>query len=214
MWCIPEVTPEFCERMDHILELYEQPYDPAEPVVCFDEKTLQLLEDVRPPQYGKINKRDSHYRRKGTTNIFVAVEPQGGFRSTRVSAYRKKPDFAKEIKRITELSRYRNARTIHIVMDNLNTHTERSLVETFGEKKARKILDRVTFHYTPAHASWLNMAEIEISVMSRQCLTGRVGNYHLLRDRLARWRQMRNRHAKTIQWKFTRDDAKKVFRQN
>lgn len=166
MWCIPSVTPEFVNRMELLLDLYVRPYDPEEPIICFDEKILQLIEDVRSPLYGKVRQYDSHYRRKGVANIFVVVEPKGGFRTTKVTKHREKRDFAKEIKRIVDLPRYQNARTIHTVLDNLNTHCKKSLIDTYGETEAHRILNRVTFHYTPVHASWLNMAEIEISVMS------------------------------------------------
>jgi transposase len=169
MWCIPKLTAEFIIRMEDILTLYAKSYNPLEPVVCFDEKSKQLLLDNRPALPatvgGKPRRYDYEYVRNGTRNIFVSVEPKAGWWRARVSEHRKKPDFAKEIKRIVTQKRYETVRTIHMVFDNLNTHKKESLVEAFGMEEAERLWARITPHYTPKHASWLNMAEIAIGVL-------------------------------------------------
>lgn len=215
MWCIPSLTPEFIERMEHLLDLYAQPCDPAEPILCFDEKSKQLLHDTRGVQHtkqGTLRRRDYEYKRGGTVNIFVTVEPKGGYRTVRVTKRRAKTDFAKEMKRIMELPRYRNAKTIHIVLDNLNTHCEKSITETLGKKEARTILSRIQFHHTPKHASWLNMAEIEIGVMSRQAIKGRMPTETYLKKQITAWARRRNRLRATINWSFTKKDARTKFK--
>lgn len=217
MWCIPRVTPEFIERMEDVLALYQKPYTPHEPIICFDEKSKQLLKDTRErilTKEGKPARRDYEYQRNGTRNIFVSVEPKGGYRESSVTKRRTKQDFAKEVKRVTELPRYDKARCIHIVLDNLNTHFEKSFIETFSPTEAHSIIKRIVFHYTPKHASWLNMAEIELSVMSGQCLKGRIGTEEALKERLARWQTKRNDARAMIRWKFTKEDARKVFKYN
>ena len=201
--------------MEDILDLYAKPYDAKEPVICFDEKSKQLLKDTRPIQQtkpGKPRRRDHEYERNGTRNIFMAVEPKGGRRETTVTKRRTKRDFAREITRIVNLPRYRAARRIHVVLDNLNTHFAASLIETFGRQKAKCLLRRIRFHYTPKHASWLNMAEIELSIVSRQALGGRIPDEDALTERIRRWRGQRNRAGATIKWKFTKDGARKIFK--
>jgi len=215
MWCIPEVTDEFIERMEHIVDLYHRPYSPDEPVICFDEKNTQLIEDTRhsiPTAPGKPRKRDYEYRRNGTANVFVAVEPAAGYRGTRITPRRTKADFAREIKRLVDLPRYRNAVRIHIVLDNLNTHFASSLYETFTADEAHRILSKIEFHYTPPHASWLNMAEIEIGILGRQCLKRRAGTMSELRANIRIWKHARNRHRMKIHWRWTKEDARKVFK--
>lgn len=214
MWCIPNVTPEFIERMEHILELYEKPYNKKEPIICMDEKSKQLLEDTRIGKIQKngVTRKDYEYKRNGTQNIFVAVEPKGCFRITKVTNKRKKEDFAKFIRSLTNIKRYENAETIHIVLDNLNTHFEKSITETFEKEEAERILKRIQFHYTPKHASWLNMAEIEIGIMDRQCTKGRMESKEKLKKNLKIWEKSRNERKATIQWKFTRKDARKKFK--
>lgn len=217
MWCIPKVTPQFIERMEHILNLYAKPYNPKEPLLCFDEKSKQLLEDTRmslPLKPGASLRRDYAYKRNGVRNIFLAVEPKGGFRTTSITTHRKKSDFAHEIKRIHNLPRYRTVRTLHIVLDNLNTHFEQSLTETLGTGKAKRLMRRITFHYTPTHASWLNMAEIEISIMGRQCVNGRIPTESILKERIRLWQRQRNMKKATISWRFTRQDARRAFKYN
>lgn len=197
--------------MEHLLALYAKPHNPLEPVLCFDEKSKQLLKDtkaVKNTQEGTPRRRDYEYERNGTRNIFVTVEPKGGYRTVTVTARRKKPDFAKEIRRITDLPRYTQATTIHIVLDNLTTHGEQSFLDTFGEEETKNIMRRIRFHYTPKHASWLNMAEIEIGILSRQCVRGRVPTEEELASKIAYWQNERNREQATIDWKFTVKDAR------
>jgi len=215
MWCIPRVTPEFIERMEDILDLYAKPYNPREPVLCFDEKSKQLLKDtrpMRPVKEGKLKRRDYEYERNGTRNIFMTVEPKGGHREATVTERRQKPDFAKEVKRVIGLPRYRHASTVHIVLDNLNTHFERSFIETFGAQAAARIMSRVAFHYTPKHASWLNMAEIEIGIFSKQSIRGRIPTEDALANHASIWQKGRNRECAMIGWKFTVADARKKFK--
>lgn len=215
MWCIPEIDNQFIERMEDIMDLYEKPYDPQEPVIGFDEKAKQLIEDKRPRipmKPHKPQRYDYEYRRNGTRNIFLAVEPKGGFRTTFVTKRRTKAEFAREIERIVMLPRYQTARRTHIVLDNLNTHCEKSLIETLGEEKTRAIMSRIQFHYTPKHASWLNMAEVEISILSRQCLHRRIPTETILKHDTACWEQRRNSQQATIHWRFTKEDARKIFK--
>lgn len=201
--------------MEHILDLYAKPYNPKEPLVCFDEKSIQLLEDTRvikQTKEGSVRKRDYEYKRNGIRNIFVAVEPQKGFRTTNTTRRRTKKDFAHEIKRIANMPRYAKTKRIHIVLDNLNTHFEKSLLETFGEKETICIMKRLEFHYTPKHASWLNMAEIEIGILSRQCLKRRAGTQKVLCENIRAWKSLRNRKSAKIHWRWTKKDARKVFK--
>ena len=189
--------------MEHILDLYAKPYNPREPVLCFDEKSKQLIKDTRPAQAMKekrLKHRDYEYERNGTRNIFMTVEPKGGYREAAVTTHRKKPDFAKEMERIAELPRYRTTKKIHIVLDNLNTHFDKSFTETFSARKAKRILSRIKFHYTPKHASWLNMAEIEI------------GTEKKLKEHANVWQRGRNRERAMINWKFTTKDARAKFK--
>lgn len=217
MWCIPKLTPEFIERMEDVLDLYAKPYNPKEPVLCIDEKSKQLLSDTRPhlaTRARKRRKRDYEYTRNGTRNIFVCVEPKGGHREVTVTARRTKRDFAAEVKRIIELPRYKRATTIHCVLDNLNTHFPPSFIETFGEAHATQLLARIQFHYTPKHASWLDAAEIEIGVMSRQSIKGRMASEEQLRAQIAAWQHARNDAKVDINWSFTKRQARKVFKYN
>jgi transposase len=215
MWCIPKLTPEFIARMEDILELYARPYDPQEPVLCFDETSKQLLKDVRqgmPTKPGKPRRQDYEYERNGVRNIFLAVEPKGGFRTVSVTERRTKTDFAREIERIINLPRYQHPERIHVVLDNLNTHFEKSLIETFGRDKTKQVMRRIRFHYTPKHASWLNMAEIELSIMGRQCVNRRIPAEPKLVSAAASWEQRRNLQGATINWRFTRHDARRIFK--
>jgi transposase len=215
MWCIPTITPEFIERMEDVLDLYAKPYDPHQPVLCFDEKSKQLLADtqpIKPTAVGMIRHRDYEYRRGGTANIFLTVEPKGGYRSVRATRRRTRADFAEELQRIVELPRYRETKRIHVVLDNLNTHNPRSLQERFGLRETQRIMRKVQFHHTPKHASWLNMAEIEIGVMSRQALKGRIPTQERLKEQLAAWQQRRNGQHATIDWTFTKQDAKQKLK--
>jgi transposase len=209
------LTPEFIARMEDTLDLYARPYDPKEPVLCFDEKSKQLLKDTRrgvAMKPGKPRRRDYEYARNGVRNIFLAVEPKGGFRTVSVTRHRKKPDFARDIERIAGLARYRKAKHIHIVLDNLNTHFEKSLIETFGPDKTKRMMRRIRFHYTPKHGSWLNMAEIELSIMGRQCMNRRIPTESKLVSAAASWEQRRNSRNATINWRFTKQLARRIFK--
>ena len=181
---------------------------------CYDEKSKQLLKDIRPvknTREGKLRQRDDEYERNGTRNIFVTVEPKGGYREVSVMKRRKKPDCAREIKRLTLLPRYHHAAIIHIVLDHLNTPFETSFIETFGTSEAKRILSRIRFHYTPKHASWLNMAEIEIGILSSQSIRGRLPTEEVLAQHARIWQQARNQARAMISWKFTVRDARAKF---
>lgn len=209
MWCIGKMTSEFRERMYGVLDLYEQPYDADQPVVCLDEKSKQLLGQTRRPlaaKPGVAAKEDYEYKRAGTRNIFVAVEPKGGKHRAVVTARRTKVDFVNFVGTLLT-GVYAGARKIHLVLDNLNTHFRGSFVTVLGEEAAAAMLARVEFHYTPKHASWLNMAEIEIGVLERQCLGQRIGSEALLQAEVAAWEHRRNQTKETIEWKFTRQVA-------
>jgi len=209
MWCIGRITAEYRERMYALLGLYAKPYDAAEPVVCLDEKSKQLLEQTRrpiPAAPGQIAKEDYEYKRAGTRNLFVAVEPKGGHREVAVTRRRTKPDFVAFVQFLV-LKVYAQARKIHLVLDNLNTHFRASFEEVMGLEAATVFLSRVEFHYTPKHASWLNMAEIEIGILERQCIGHRIGNEERLCCEVEAWEQRRNRAGSRIEWKFCRQDA-------
>jgi hypothetical protein len=211
MWCIGKITPQYRQRMYNLLDLYERPYNRDEPVVCIDEKSKQLLAPVRPnlpPKAGQTEKEDYEYERKGTRNLFVAVEPLAGWRQVQVTLQRKTVDFVHFVRRLLQ-GRYRRAKRVHLVLDNLNTHFAKGFVEVLGAKRAERLLKRVVFHYTPTHASWLNMAEIEIGILDKQCLKGRIASAEQLVAAVDAWLKRRNQQKKTINWTFTRKDADK-----
>jgi len=215
MWCVPELTDEYIERMEDILDLYDRIYNSKEPVICLDEKPIQLLENLRNPKIsnkiGCIKKRDHQYRRKGTANVFCAVEPLAGRYFNNVTKNKKGPEFAKEINRIARA--YSNAETIHLVMDNYCTHTKKFLVNYYGEEKADNIWNRFTIHYTPKNASWLDQAEIAIGLYSRQCLgKGRISDIETLREKTKAWNKAINKKKVRINWGFTIEKAKDVFK--
>jgi hypothetical protein len=208
-WCVPKLTPEFRERMEDVLDQYEKPYDPAEPVICMDEQPYQMLDDVRPPKPavpGKAAKQDYEYRRCGTCSIFVAVEPAAGKRFVQARRHRTRSDFACFVRDL--LKRYPRARRIRLVLDNLNTHNAKSLIEYFGSKGAKPLLKRIVWHHTPKHASWLNMAECELSVLGRQCLDRRIDSQQLLTTEVAAWQHPRNAAEVRIDWQFRTPDAR------
>jgi transposase len=183
MWCIPKLDTKFLERMFDILAVYEQPYDPLLPVVCLDEKCVELRDDVRKPLRRKGRTyRDHEYQRQGTANVFVMTEPKGGRHYGRVTKRRASSDFAHALKFLA--ARYPNAVTIHLVMDNLSTHTEIALIKSFGDTVGRRLWARFTIHYTPVHASWLNQAEIAIGILTRTALGGRIPDLDTLRKRV------------------------------
>jgi len=199
--------------MEHILTLYQQSYNPDRPLICFDEKSVQLLAQIRAvlaPQPGQPRRQDHEYKRQGTRNLFVFVEPKAGKRHVLITQRRTKRDFALAMRYLVDVL-YPQADLIDVVLDNLNTHHYHSLVEFFGKAEADRIMARLQFHFTPAHASWLNMAEIELSVMSQQCLKRRLPDEWTLAMELLTWEQISNALARKINWSFTVDDAKRVF---
>jgi hypothetical protein len=213
MWCVAEVNEAYLERMNDVLETYEKPYNPQEPVVCLDEKPIVLHRDLRPAtpaQPQQPGKRDHEYQRCGTANVFCAVEPLAGRHFTWPTPNRCGKQFAKILLRLAHA--YPNARTIHLVMDNLSTHARSSLVGHLGPVEADAIWSRFTIHYTPKHASWLNQAEIEISIFARQCLgSRRLPSLPALRTESSAWNRSVNRQRLKINWTFSRLDAANVF---
>jgi hypothetical protein len=197
MWCIGALTEEYRHRMYALLELYARPLRLAEPVICIDEKSLQLIAHSRQPL---------PMVEHSPTNLFVAVEPKAGRRIVEVTAQRGKIDFVAFVRDLLT-NAYAKARRVHLVLDNLNTHFRKSFDDVMGKRAAAKLLRRVQFHYTPKHASWLNMAEIEIGILSRQCLDRRIASRELLQTEVGAWQEARNADERTIEWKFTRQDA-------
>ena len=209
MWCIGALTEEYRHRMYSLLDLYARPLSRAEPVICIDEKSQQLIGHSREPlpmSERAIAKDDYEYERNGTTNLFVAVEPKAGQRVVSVTEHRGKVDFVAFVGDLLTTT-YATARRVHLVLDNLNTHFRKCFDDVLGKRAAAKLLRRVEFHYTPKHASWLNMAEIEIGILSRQCLDRRIDSRQLLRNEVDAWQNARNALKRTIEWKFTRQDA-------
>jgi len=216
MWCIAALTKEYRQRMYHLLALYARPLRRNEPVVCIDEKSLQLLAYSRAPMAmkpGSVRKEDYEYVRRGTSNLFVAVEPKAGRRKVVVTERRGKSDFVAFVQLLLNTT-YKTARSLHLVLDNLNTHFENSFVDVLGKRQAAKLLRRVRFHYTPKHASWLNMAEIEIGVLTRQCLNTRFETRDALRRNVKVWEQHRNRKRQPLMWTFTRQMADAKLRRH
>lgn len=197
--------------MESILRLYAKPLDRRHPVVCLDEKPVQLLAEVRAPiRLDGSLKRDYEYRRMGTRNVFCAVEPKAGKHYTKVTRRRGKHEFAATLRNIARI--YKGAKAIHLVMDNLSTHSERSLQAAFGDKRGTKLWKRFQVYYTPKHASWLNQAEIEIGMLSKQCLgRRRFGSGSELRRQVAAWNRRANRQQQRIEWTFTVRKARRKF---
>lgn len=201
-------------RLKAILALYARPLDGQRPVVCFDEQMVQLIADKRPTQAlqaGRPGRRDYEYVRHGTRNLFIFVEPQRGYRQVLVTHRRTKIDCAKAMRYLVEVV-YPSATQIDVVCDNLNTHTAACLYEVFGRAEAERLLQRLVFHYTPCHASWLNIAEIELSVLTRQCLTRRIASDWDLWLEVLAWENTRNLAQKPIAWSFDWPRAKRVLR--
>lgn len=196
--------------MEDVLDVYELPYNPMRPVVCMDEKPYQLLEDARKPlpmRPGNNQKIDFEYKRNGTCSIFAFVEPLGGKHHIRVHEHRTAIDWANEIKYLSD-EMFPDAEKIILVMDNLNTHKASSLYKAFPPTEARRIIKRLEIHYTPKHGSWLNMAEIELNVMTRQCLSRRIDTIDRLKRELCAWERERNQDTAKIQWHFQTGDAR------
>lgn len=209
MWCIQTIDPEYRERMYDILDLYQEPHDPKKPVIGCVEKPKQLLGKKRKPipmKPGSPERYDYEYVRNGTANIFVAIEFKAGKRVTVVTDRRTKQDFALFVKKLVDED-YLGVDIIRMIVDNLNTHFKSSFYETFGEVEAERILSKVEFHYTPKHASWLNVAEIEINVMDAECTGRRIGDKETLDRQVTAWTKSRNQQEKKIDWRFTKQDA-------
>jgi len=209
MWCVGVLNAQYRARMYDLLALYARPMRRDEPVVCVDEKSTQLLAHSREPlpmHAGSPVREDWEYVRHGTCNLFVAVCPQAGRRTVAVTEHRGKTDFVAFARHLIERV-YGTARRIHLVLDNLNTHFRKCFIDVLGPQAATRLLRRVEFHYTPTHASWLNMAEIEIGVLTRQCLARRITDQQVLEREVAAWQRHRNVHRQTLRWTFTRQDA-------
>ena len=205
-WCIPpQQDAEFVCCLEDVLMTYALPYDPRYPTVCMDEASKQLIGEVAlplPVRPGQPRCEDYEYERHGTSNQFVFCEPLRGWRHVTVTDRRTRKDWADAIRELVDVH-YPHAQKIRLVMDNLNTHSGASLYERFPPDEARRILNKLEFHYTPKHASWLNMAEIEIGVMNRQCLNRRLDNAEYLRREVAAWEERRNAQQAKIHWTFT-----------
>jgi len=196
--------------MEDILDVYTRPYDEDIPVVCMDEKPYQLLDERRKPipmKPGDVKKIDNEYERNGTCSIFIFTEPLKGWRYTYASQRRTKKDWAEQVRVLLDEC-YPTVSKVCLVMDNLNTHNISSLYEAFPPEQARKLAKRLEIHYTPKHGSWLNIAEIELSVLSRQCLGRRIPNLGFLAAEISAWNKNRNNIAKSVDWQFTTDDAR------
>jgi hypothetical protein len=196
--------------MEDVLDLYAEPVDPRRPVVCFDESPYQLIQETRSPwpaTLGRARRDDYEYKRAGTANLFLLVQPLAGWRHVEVTERRTSKDFAHQMRAVVD-DYFPEAQTIQLVVDNLNTHTPAALYTAFPAAEARRITRRLAFHYTPKHGSWLNMAEIELAVLADQCLDRRLGAIDLLRHEVAAWEADRNRTRATVNWRFTTTDAR------
>lgn len=196
--------------MEDVLDVYKQPYDPKRPQICFDERPKQLVAEVRtalPGYPGWLARYDYEYKRNGVANLFVIFEPLAGKRHVKVTERRTKKDWAVCMRQMVD-EIYSDAEQLVLVMDNLNTHTKASLYEAFEPAEAKRIADKLEIHYTPKHGSWLNMAEIEISVLSRQCLAERMGNMKRLAREAVAWAEQRNAKEAKVNWRFTTIDAR------
>lgn len=200
--------------MEDVLALYAEPYDAKRPKVNFDETSRQLIADRHPPLAVSARhpqREDHEYERKGTRNLFICCEPQAGWRHVTVTARRTKQDFAYQMQWLVD-ERYPQAELIRVVLDNLNTHGPGSLYEAFEPAEARRIVEKLEFHYTPKHGSWLNMAEIELSILQRQCLKRRIATEAMLQQEVAAWAHQRNAVQETIDWRFTITDAREKLK--
>jgi transposase len=210
MWCIPQVDGEYVARMEDVLDLYAEEPDPQRPVVCFDESPIQLIGEVRqpiPPEPGQAERYDYEYRRNGTANLFVFLDANRPWRKVKVTKRRTAEDFAACMRELTDVY-YPKAERIRVVLDNLSTHSAGALYQTFPAEEARRVLRRLEFHYVPKHASWLNMVEIEISVLASQCLDRRIESYPRLVAETASWEKQRNAARARVNWMFTTEKAR------
>jgi len=200
--------------MEDVLELYAEPYDAKRPKVNFDESSKQLIKETRQPlpaQPGRPERFDYEYQREGTRNLFLFTEPQAGWRHVNITAQRTMIDFAHQMKWLVDEA-YPEATVIRVVLDNLNTHKAASLYEAFEPEEARRIVKKLEFHYTPKHGSWLNMAEIELSVLQRQCLNRRLADEATLVHEVEAWEKERNKKQATIDWRFSVTEAREKLK--
>jgi transposase len=210
MWCIPEVDGTYVARMEDVLDLYAEAPDPKRPVVCFDESPTQLIGEVRQPipaTPGQLERYDCEYRRNGTANLFVFLDAHQPWRTVKVTDTRTARDFAQCMRDLVDLH-YPKATLIRVVLDNLSTHSPGALYDTFPAPEAHRILRRLEFHYTPKHASWLNMVEIEMGVLRSQCLDRRIADRKTLDAEIAAWERQRNASAARVKWMFTTQRAR------
>jgi hypothetical protein len=201
--------------MEDVLDLYQRPYDPKHPVFCYDEKQIQLVSDIVdeiPMEPGSPRKQDSEYKREGTCCVLIAFEPKTGMRIIQVKEHRTKMDYANFMKNLALV--HPEAESIELVQDNLNTHTAASFYEAFSPQEAFDLMKKFKFHYTPIKGSWLNMVEIEISALSRQCLDRRIGDMEVLAKEISAWERERNRIGVKIQWEFSKEKAREKLQRH
>jgi transposase len=214
MWCVPTLDADYIDCMEDVLNVLARPYDAREPVVGFDERPVALRaasRPGRPMRAGRIAREDYEYIRQGTANTYCIVEPKAGRHGTHATRDRKTPRFVQALQRLTR--RYRTAQTIHLIMDNLNLHCRKAVIGVLGAKQGAALWGRFTPHYTPKHGSWLNPAEIEASLWSRECHgRDRVDTFEALRDRTRAWTARADRARRKIIWRFTTVKARRVFR--
>lgn len=215
MWCIPpEQNAEFVCAMENVLETYKRPHDPKHPVVCMDEKPKQLVKETRAPIAcckGQPQRFDFEYERNGTANVFVFVEPLKGWRRVEATARRTKVDWARQIQKLVKVD-YPEAQRITLVLDNLNTHSLSSLYEAFDPAEARRLIEKLEIVHTPRHGSWLNVAEVELAVLEKQSISGRVPDMEALRFRIKAWERERNNSKAKVNWQFTTAAARTKLR--
>ena len=214
MWCIPQVDGEYVARMEDVLDLYAEAPDPSRPVVCLDESPVQLIGEVRQPipaRPGRLERYDNEYRRNGTVNLFVLLDVHRPWRKVKLTERRTAKDYAQCMRDLVDIH-YPDAEIIRVVQDNLSTHSAGALYQTFPPAEARRILRRIEFHYTPKHASWLNMVEIEIGVLRGQCLARRIDDPEQLRREISAWERQRNAARSRIKWMFTTEKARAKMR--
>jgi len=214
MWCIPQIDGTYVARMEDVLDLYAEAPDPKRPVVCFDESPTQLIGEARQPipaAPGQLERYDCEYRRNGTVNLFVFLDAHRPWRKVKVTDHRTGRDFAHCMRELADVH-YPQAEKIRVVLDNLSTHSAGALYEAFPAPQARRLLRRLEFHYTPKHASWLNMVEIEIGVLRGQCLDRRIGERDRLVAEIAAWERQRNATGARVKWMFTTERARAKLR--
>lgn len=211
MWCIPpKQSAEFVYHMEDVLEVYKRPYNPKRPVVCMDETIKQLIGETReplPPRPGSLERFDHVYVRNGVASLFLAFEPLKAWRTVAVTDRRRRLEWAEFIRSLLT-GRYRRAEKLVLVMDQLNTHSAASLYEAFPPATAKRLADRLEIHHTPKHGSWLNMAEIELSALGRECLDRRIAQRATLAREIEHWLTARNRHKTSVKWQFTTAEAR------